>query len=64
MLRQMLKSKIHRATITCVQPDYEGSIACDPELLRTADIQLERRIRESLKKNLKPNNKVVDWTHS
>ena len=38
MLRQMLKSKIHRGTITDIQLDYEGSIACDPELLRAADI--------------------------
>ena len=38
MLRQMLKSKIHCATITGVQLEYEGSIACDPELLHLADI--------------------------
>ncbi len=38
MLRQMLKSKIHRAVITDVALNYEGSIACDPDLLRAADI--------------------------
>ena len=38
MLRQMLKSKVHRAVITDVELDYEGSIACDPEWLRLADI--------------------------
>jgi len=38
MLRQMLKSKIHRAVVTAVELDYEGSIACDPELLVAADI--------------------------
>ncbi len=38
MLRQMLKSKIHRAVITDVELNYEGSIACGPELLRAADI--------------------------
>jgi len=38
MLRQMLKSKIHRATITDVELNYEGSIACDPALLLAADI--------------------------
>ena len=38
MLRQMLKSKIHKATITAVYLDYEGSIACDEALLLAADI--------------------------
>jgi aspartate 1-decarboxylase len=38
MLRQMLKSKIHRAIITDVELNYEGSIACDPEWLRLVDI--------------------------
>lgn len=36
MLRQMLKSKIHRAVITDGELNYEGSIACDPEWLRHA----------------------------
>jgi aspartate 1-decarboxylase len=34
----MLKSKIHRARVTDVRLDYEGSIAIDPELLAWADI--------------------------
>jgi aspartate 1-decarboxylase len=34
----MLKSKIHRARITGVHLDYEGSIAIDRELLAEADI--------------------------
>jgi aspartate 1-decarboxylase len=38
MFRQMLKSKIHRATITDAELNYEGSIACDPEWLRAADL--------------------------
>ncbi len=38
MLRQMLKSKIHRAILTDVELHYEGSLACDPEWLRAADI--------------------------
>lgn len=38
MLRQVLKSKIHRATITDAELDYEGSLACDPSLLEAADI--------------------------
>ncbi len=38
MLRHMLKSKIHRAVITDVELNYEGSIVCDPEWLRLANI--------------------------
>jgi aspartate 1-decarboxylase len=34
----MLKSKIHRATITDCDPDYVGSITVDPELLASADL--------------------------
>src|SRR3972149_4159036 len=32
----MLKSKIHRATVTGVEPDYEGSIKLDPLLMDAA----------------------------
>jgi len=38
MQRIMLKSKIHRATLTGTNLDYEGSIAIDPTLLEAADI--------------------------
>ena len=38
MQRIMLKSKIHRATLTDTNLDYEGSIAIDPILLKAADI--------------------------
>jgi aspartate 1-decarboxylase len=38
MERLMLKSKIHRATITGLDLDYEGSITIDEELLEKADI--------------------------
>ena len=38
MQRQMLKSKIHRATVTDRDPDYVGSITLDPELMRQADL--------------------------
>ena len=34
----MLKSKIHRATITHADLNYEGSITIAPELLQAADI--------------------------
>ena len=38
MQRVMLKSKIHRATLTGTELDYEGSIAIDRTLLEAADI--------------------------
>ena len=38
MQRIMLKSKIHRATLTGTDLHYEGSIAIDAKLLRAADI--------------------------
>lgn len=34
----MLKSKIHRATVTRVERDYEGSCAIDTDLLEAAGI--------------------------
>jgi len=34
----MLKSKIHRATVTAADVDYEGSISLDPDLMARADI--------------------------
>ncbi len=36
--RRMLKSKIHRATVTQADLDYEGSITIAPELLEASDI--------------------------
>jgi len=38
MDRKMLKSKIHRATVTGADLNYEGSITVDPDLLAAADI--------------------------
>jgi aspartate 1-decarboxylase len=38
MHRRMLKSKIHRATVTAADVDYEGSISLDPALMARADI--------------------------
>src|ERR671922_1074501 len=39
MQRVMLKSKIHRATVTDCDLHYVGSITVDPELLEAADIR-------------------------
>jgi aspartate 1-decarboxylase len=38
MTRTMLKSKIHRATVTDADLHYVGSITIDPDLLEAADI--------------------------
>jgi aspartate 1-decarboxylase len=38
MRRTMLKSKIHRATVTASDLHYVGSITVDPDLLEAADI--------------------------
>ena len=39
MQRTMLKSKIHRATVTHSELNYEGSCAVDDDLLEAADIR-------------------------
>ena len=38
MLRSMLKSKIHRATITGADLNYEGSLTIDSRLMEAADL--------------------------
>ena len=38
MIRQLLKSKIHRATVTEPCVDYIGSITIDTELMEMADV--------------------------
>ena len=38
MMRVMLKSKIHRATVTQADLDYVGSVAIDTALMEAADL--------------------------
>ena len=38
MFRTFLRSKIHRATVTSADLDYEGSISIDPALCREAGL--------------------------
>jgi aspartate 1-decarboxylase len=38
MRRTMMKSKIHRATITAADLNYVGSITLDPKLMELADV--------------------------
>ena len=44
MQRLMLKSKIHRATVTHAELNYEGSCAIDEDLLDAADIREYQQI--------------------
>ena len=44
MQRQMLKSKIHRATVTGCDVDYVGSITLDPELMAQADLMVNEQV--------------------
>jgi aspartate 1-decarboxylase len=44
MERTLLKSKIHRATVTGADLEYDGSLSLDPELLRIADILPHERV--------------------
>lgn len=44
MNRTMLKSKIHRATVTGCDLHYVGSITVDPDLLEAADIHEHEQV--------------------
>lgn len=44
MLRTMLKSKIHRATVTDSDLNYVGSITIDPDLLDAADMYVHEQV--------------------
>ncbi len=44
MQRQMLKSKIHRATVTDCDVDYIGSITIDTELMEQADMLTNEQV--------------------
>ncbi|PIQ85715.1 MAG: aspartate 1-decarboxylase [Candidatus Omnitrophica bacterium CG11_big_fil_rev_8_21_14_0_20_45_26] len=44
MYREMLKAKIHRATVTEANVDYEGSIKIDANLLKAARILVGEKV--------------------
>jgi aspartate 1-decarboxylase len=44
MHRRMMKSKIHRATVTGADLHYVGSISIDTELLELADIRVNEQV--------------------
>lgn len=43
-MRTMLRGKIHRATVTGAELDYEGSVTIDVDLLERADILPYERV--------------------
>ena len=45
MRRRMMKSKIHRATITDAHLDYIGSVSLCPELMDLADIMVGEQVQ-------------------
>ena len=58
MKRIMLKSKIHRATITGTELDYGGSITVDSELLEKADILPDEQVHVL---NLNNGNRFITY---
>lgn len=44
MLREVLHSKIHQATVTAARPDYVGSITIDEELLRQCGMRISDKV--------------------
>ena len=47
MFRLMLRSKIHRATVTDANLEYEGSLTVDPDLLEAAGMLPYEQVRVS-----------------
>ncbi len=45
MMRQMLKSKLHRATVTHAELHYEGSLTVDRELMDAVDLVAGERVQ-------------------
>jgi aspartate 1-decarboxylase len=44
VLRTVLKSKLHRATVTDSNVEYEGSISIATDLMRAADLWVNERV--------------------
>lgn len=45
MQRHLMKSKIHRATITSADLHYEGSLTVDADLLDAADLRMHEEVQ-------------------
>lgn len=44
MIRRFLHSKIHRATVTDTNLDYEGSLTLDPQLMKRAGMMASEQV--------------------
>ncbi len=44
MLRELMKSKIHRATVTDARLDYVGSLTVDADLMRAVDLAPDEKV--------------------
>ena len=44
MIRTLMKSKIHRATVTEANIEYEGSVSIDTDLMEAADLLPYERV--------------------
>lgn len=44
MLREVLHSKIHMATVTAAKPDYVGSITIDADLLEASGMRVSDKV--------------------
>lgn len=67
MLRTMLKSKVHRATVTDCDLHYVGSLTVDPELLEAADIlpnELVAVVDVNNGRGLRPTRSPVSAAHA
>lgn len=45
MRRELLKSKIHRATVTDANLDYQGSVTLDSDLISAADLLPHEKVQ-------------------
>lgn len=45
MQRTLMKSKVHRATVTAADVDYVGSLTLDPELMEAADLLEHEKVQ-------------------
>ena len=44
MLRELMKSKIHRATVTDAHLDYVGSLTLDRDLMEAVDLLADEKV--------------------